>query len=48
MTLHSAVALGGAVLLLGFIVFAFRQGLQVKPDDRPNNGPSVGSTGDGL
>ena len=34
MTLHSAVALGCAFLLLGFIVFAFRQGTKVKPSGR--------------
>jgi len=34
MTLQSAVALVGAVLLLGFIAFAFRQGTKVKPSGR--------------
>jgi len=37
MTLHSAIALGGAVLLLGFIAFAFRQGTKVKPSGRSND-----------
>jgi len=34
------------VLSTIFIVFAFRQGLRVKPDGRPNRGPSVGYGGD--
>jgi len=40
--------LGAASLLVivVFIVFAFRQGLKVKPDDRPDRGPPVGYDGD--
>ena len=34
------------IFIIGFIVFAFRQGLRVKPDGRANRGPSVGY-GDG-
>jgi len=30
------IAIVGGVLLIGFIVFAFRQGLKVTPDDRPD------------
>jgi hypothetical protein len=30
------VAIAGGLLLLGFIFFAFRQGLKVIPDDRPD------------
>jgi hypothetical protein len=48
MTLQSAVALGGAVLLLGFVVFAFRQGTKVKPSGRPSDdGSAVGSGSEG-
>jgi hypothetical protein len=32
MTIYFWLGLGSAVLLLGFIVFAFRQGMRVKPD----------------
>jgi hypothetical protein len=46
MSLHQWLGVGAGVLLIGFIVFAFRQGMKVKPDDRPDRGPSVG-TGDG-
>jgi hypothetical protein len=34
------------IFIIGFIAFAFRQGLRVKPDDRPDRGPSVGYGGD--
>ena len=34
------------IFIVGFIVIAFRQGLRVKPDGRPNRGPSVGYGGD--
>ena len=34
------------IFIVGFIVFAFRQGLRVKPDDRPDRGPSVGYDSD--
>jgi len=30
------IAIVGGLLLIGFIVFAFRQGLKVTPDDRPD------------
>ena len=33
-------------ILVAFIVFAFRQGLKVKPDHREDTGPSVGFGGD--
>jgi len=35
-------AIAGGVLLVTFIVFGFRQGLKVTPDDREDRGPSVG------
>jgi hypothetical protein len=31
------------IFIVGFIVFAFRQGLRVRRDDRPDRGPSVGT-----
>jgi hypothetical protein len=30
------VAMVGGLLLIGFIFFAFRQGMKVTPDDRPD------------
>jgi len=35
-------AIVGGLLLVGFIFFAFRQGMKVRPDDRIDRGPSVG------
>jgi hypothetical protein len=32
--------------VVGFFVFAFRKGLRVKPEDRANSGPSVGTGND--
>jgi hypothetical protein len=40
----------GLLILVGLgalIVFAFRQGLRVRPDNRPDHGPSVGYGSDG-
>jgi len=34
------------IFIIGFIAFAFRRGLRVKPDDRPDRGPSVGHGSD--
>ncbi len=34
MTMSQFLGLAGGVAVLGFIVFAFRQGMQVKPDER--------------
>jgi hypothetical protein len=42
MALHQWAGMAAGMLLLAFIVFAFRQGLGVKPDDREDRGPSVG------
>jgi hypothetical protein len=48
---HWLTVLGAAVVLLGFIGFAFRQGMRVTPDkDNPDNWTNSGgggSTGDG-
>jgi hypothetical protein len=48
---HWLIVLGAAVLLLGFIGFAFRQGMRVIPDKNiPDDWPSRGggmSQGDG-
>lgn len=40
------VALLGGLALIAFIVFAFWQGLKVKPDDRPERFPGGGPGGD--
>ena len=42
---YLAAAVGGA-LLIAFIVFGFRQGLKVTPDNREDRGPSIGGGGD--
>jgi hypothetical protein len=34
--MQPVIAIVGGVLLIGFIVFAFRQGMKVTPDDRPD------------
>jgi hypothetical protein len=47
MTLHQWFGMAAGILLLAFVVFAFRQGLRVKPDDRVDGGPSVGYGTDG-
>ena len=39
---HQWPGILATVLLLAFMIFAFRQGLKVKPDDRQDHGPSVG------
>ena len=48
---HWLIVFGAAVMLLGFIGFAFRQGMRVTPDkDNPDNWSSSAggqSTGDG-
>jgi hypothetical protein len=42
MALHYLVGIMAGTLIIAFIVFAFRQGLRVKPDHREDRGPSVG------
>jgi hypothetical protein len=48
---QTIIAVAGGLLLVGFIVFAFRQGSKVTPDDRPdrsgqtNYGGGGGDTG---
>jgi hypothetical protein len=46
MTAHSLLGILAGAIFIAFIVFAFRQGLRVKPDLREDNGPSVGFGGD--
>ena len=46
MTMSQLLGVVVGLGLVAFIVFAFRQGTRVKPDNRPDLGPSVGS-GDG-
>jgi hypothetical protein len=42
MTLHQLLGILAGILIIGFIVFAFRHGLKVKPDYREDRGPGVG------
>jgi len=37
------IAIVGGLLLIGFIVFAFRQGMKVTPDDRPDRSSDSGA-----
>jgi hypothetical protein len=46
MSLHVFVGLLSVGAIVGFILFAFRQGLRVKPENREDRGPSVGYPGD--
>ena len=46
MTLEQWLGLGALLVLVAFVVFAFRQGQRVKPDHREDRAPGVGS-GDG-
>jgi hypothetical protein len=48
MTPQQWLGMIGGLALIAFMVFAFRQGEKVKPDDRRDNGPSVGGPGDGI
>jgi hypothetical protein len=49
MTAYQWLGIPAAVLLIGFIVFAFRQGLRVKPDrNNKDNWPQYGGPSDGL
>ena len=47
MTATKILGMLSTVFIVGFMVFAFRQGLRVKPDDRPDRGPRVDTGGDG-
>jgi hypothetical protein len=42
MQLGTLLVIAGAVAVLGFIVFAFRQGLRVKPIEQPDHFPPSG------
>jgi hypothetical protein len=42
----TAIAIVGALAMIAFTVFAFRQGMKVTPDDREDRGPSIGGGGD--
>ncbi len=44
MTVEQLFGMVGGIALVAFIIFAFRQGLMVKPDDRHDGGPSVGGS----
>jgi len=39
----SIIAIIGGLLLVGFIVFAFRQGMKVSPDDRQDRSGDSGA-----
>lgn len=41
------IAIVGGVLLVGFIWFAFRQGMKVTPDDRPDRSGQTNYGGGG-
>ena len=41
------IAFVGGVLLIGFIWFAFRQGMKVTPDDRPDRSGQTNYGGGG-
>jgi len=47
MTLHQWLGIGAILVIVALVWFTFRQGLKVKPDDREDLGPGVGS-GDGA
>jgi hypothetical protein len=46
MTSSHLLGAGSLIVIIVFVVFAFRQGLKVKPDDRPDPGPPAGYDGD--
>jgi hypothetical protein len=48
MSLQQWLGAMAGVALIAFLVFAFRQGQKVKPDNRRDSGPSVGGPGDGI
>jgi hypothetical protein len=43
MDLTRIIGVLGTVFIIGFFIFAFRQGLRVKPERREDHGPSVGA-----
>jgi hypothetical protein len=45
MTATKIIGLTSVIFLVGFFIFAFRQGLRVKPERREDRGPSVGYGG---
>ena len=47
MSLHQWLGVGAGVVLVAFVVFAFRQGQRVKPDDREDRGPGPGGDSGG-
>ena len=48
MTSSQLLGAGILIVIAVFVVFAFRQGLKVKPDDRPDRGPPGGYDGGGF
>jgi hypothetical protein len=47
MDIWGVLKLAGFLLVLAFIVFAFRQGMKVKPTDGPPDGGSMPGIGSG-
>jgi len=45
MPLDQWIAIGMGILLVAFILFTFRQGMAVRPDDRPDRGDGAGMDG---
>jgi len=41
--LQNLAAIGGGILLVAFMVYGFRQGLKVTPDDREDSASSTGA-----
>ena len=42
MTSSQLLGAGSLIVIIVFVVFAFRQGMKVKPDDRPDSGSGFG------
>jgi hypothetical protein len=44
----TAVTIIGGLLIAGIIIYGFRQGMKVTPDDRPDRSNYGGGGGDGV
>jgi hypothetical protein len=47
MSLQQWLGVGAGVVLVAFVVFAFRQGQRVRPDDREDRAPGPGGDSGG-
>jgi hypothetical protein len=45
--IQTIFAIAGGLLLVGFIVYGFRQGMKVTPDDRPDRSGQTNYGGGG-